>query len=93
MPKILVEVKPCHIEAGIPGATKYCALGLSITRAIHKTKYTRYEASLENIGKVELIDKYGNCFRLNLPRSARRFEARFEKRLPVKPFKFYLELP
>jgi hypothetical protein len=89
--RLKVNVEQIHIDAGIPDRQTHCPLGLAITKSIHNTDFGDFNPHLFNDGTVMMVND-DDRIDFELPRSARRFEARVVKGLPVKPFSFYLEL-
>jgi hypothetical protein len=87
----LISVKKKHINAGLGGICMYCPIALAVA------EQTDWVAEINKDGIQYLIDdELHGIFRdqeVELPRSARRFIARFDKGLPVRPFSFYLEVP
>lgn len=86
----LIKVTESHIATGLRGRCMDCP----IANAINDTGRA-YGSTKVRSTHVDLIHAEGpsGSRHVKLPRSARRFIARFDNGEPVKPFNFFLEMP
>jgi hypothetical protein len=93
MMKLRIKVTKSHIDVGRLGSPDYCPIGVAVNSEIYEGYYAYIlEEEIMVINRSE--EKYDSCVGvIPLPRSARRFIARFDKGLTVKPFSFDLVVP
>jgi hypothetical protein len=90
--KLRIKVTKSHIDVGRIGSVDYCPIGVAINSEIHEDYYAYVlEEEIKIFNRSE--EKHDSLVGLiHLPRSARRFIARFDKGLTVKPFSFDLNV-
>ncbi len=76
---MLIHVRRRHIERGKPSRTQKCPVALAYLEATGERPRVQYDALYTRTGYF------------GLPSIVRRFIARFDAGLPVKPFAFVLK--
>jgi hypothetical protein len=86
---MLINVTQEHINNGIPTKCGLCPVALAINDVLNNTYYHAYVYHNE-------IDIANNSFAVkqsfDLPESVKLFINKFDKNLPVEPFKFELDI-
>lgn len=80
----LIEVKRKHIKAGEPGNSYCCPVALAVQE---QTGSCTVSVTLRRGISV------GYVATKRTPRSVYNFASRFDSHKPVKPFRFYLDIP
>lgn len=83
--KYLITVTQEDILKGCPRSCFTCPLAWAVERNFPPFTFSA-------VSETFITPRDGSRD-IKLPRSAQRFIRRFDRRLPVKPFRFYIEVP
>jgi len=86
--KITVNVTKRDIERGAPRNSWYCPIALSMKRHKEFRKFS-VVVSRSTVQVMSSLD--ANISSIQLPARAKIFITRFDRKLPVEPFKFTIE--